>query len=156
MASYMLATERMRLVKKNDRDKVIKRRTFKRGETITSKDLSGFDVEDWRVDALVEKGTLVDPEVGLPNQDEATLRRAAAVLGGLSGAATAPSADHSDLDDDEDVEPVETEDDIEVEEVDEYSEMDYPTLQQTAKTRDLNAGGSADDLRARLREANAS
>lgn len=34
-----------------------------------------------------------------------------------------------------------------------YGSMDYPTLQRTAKERGLNAGGSADELRARLREA---
>lgn len=38
---------------------------------------------------------------------------------------------------------------------DQYSAMEYAELQQTAKGRELNAGGSADDIRARLREADA-
>lgn len=43
-------------------------------------------------------------------------------------------------DDDSDVHP------------DKYTEMNYPSLQQEAKSRGLNGGGSADDLRIRLRE----
>jgi hypothetical protein len=39
---------------------------------------------------------------------------------------------------------------------DQYTDLSYPELQATAKGRDLNAGGSADQLRARLREADAS
>lgn len=35
---------------------------------------------------------------------------------------------------------------------DEFESMSYPELQQAAKDRGLNAGGSGDDLRARLRE----
>lgn len=37
--------------------------------------------------------------------------------------------------------------------VDQYAEMDYATLQQEAKSRDLSAGGSAEDIRNRLRTA---
>lgn len=36
-----------------------------------------------------------------------------------------------------------------------YDAMSYPELQQAAKARDLNAGGSADDLKTRLRDADA-
>lgn len=36
---------------------------------------------------------------------------------------------------------------------DQYAGMEYAELQQTAKGRDLSAGGSADEIRARLREA---
>lgn len=41
---------------------------------------------------------------------------------------------------------------IEVEAVDKYTEMDYATLQKEAKSANLNAGGTAEDLRQRLRE----
>lgn len=38
---------------------------------------------------------------------------------------------------------------------DQYKTMEYAELQQAAKARELNAGGSADQLKARLREADA-
>lgn len=38
---------------------------------------------------------------------------------------------------------------------DAYKSMEYAELQQAAKARELNAGGSADQLKARLREADA-
>jgi hypothetical protein len=38
---------------------------------------------------------------------------------------------------------------------DPYTSMEFAELQQEAKARDLNAGGSADAIRARLREADA-
>jgi hypothetical protein len=38
---------------------------------------------------------------------------------------------------------------------DQYDEMEFPELRETAKKRDLSAGGSADEIKARLREADA-
>lgn len=36
---------------------------------------------------------------------------------------------------------------------DQYDEMEFADLREAAKARDLSAGGSADEIRARLREA---
>lgn len=54
-----------------------------------------------------------------------------------------PAADFSD-----------TEDDGEPE--DQYDAMEFQELRDAAKDREINAGGSADDIRARLREADKS
>lgn len=46
-------------------------------------------------------------------------------------------------------------DETETETGDEYDAMEWPELRQAAKDRDLSAGGTADDIKARLREADA-
>jgi hypothetical protein len=47
-------------------------------------------------------------------------------------------------------------DDFSEDDEDQYDAMDFPELRETAKSRELSAGGSADEIRARLREADQS
>lgn len=56
---YVLSSRRMRVVELNDRGRVIKRRTFKRGDAVTKSDLSHID---GRFEALVNSGALVDED----------------------------------------------------------------------------------------------
>lgn len=56
---YVLSTRRMRVVQLNDRGRVVKRRTFKRGDEVTKSDLAHVD---GRFEALVASGSLVDED----------------------------------------------------------------------------------------------
>lgn len=66
--SYVLNTQRMRVVKVNDRGRVVKRRTFKRGDVVTEEDLAHIE---GRFEALVDSGSLVD-EADLADEEEPT------------------------------------------------------------------------------------
>jgi len=107
MALY-LNRERMRLVKVNEKGRVTKRKKYKFGDEV---DTSFFDSEEQegRLDALVEKGTLVESEDDLDRYagfrhragiSASSQRGQATTVGAVAGAALAPGADHSDLDED--------------------------------------------------------
>jgi hypothetical protein len=162
-----LNRERLRLTQTNDKGRVIKRKRYLFGDEVDT-DL----IEDDRVESFKEKGILVDSEDDLDRFagfKQATGISAQQVRGqattasnyavGASGAGT-PEAESLTVDpepthEDEpqgDGAATETSGDSDGEVVDEYSEQDYASLQGEAKSRGLNAGGSADDLRKRLRE----
>lgn len=168
MTKYLLNTERMRLVTRNERGNVNWRKSYSRGDEVdTSK------MDEARVKHLVEKGTLVSSEGNLSEPESAG---ATSPTSPPFGASTAGPEDTSGAEPDEDdgsesvvddpdvfTAPHEPGEDVtpegggdEPEDVDRYSEMDYATLQQEAKTRTGNGSGSAEDLRARLRAADAS
>jgi hypothetical protein len=145
-----LNREAMRVVERNDRGAVTYRKRYRLGDEV---DVS--HIEESHVENLRESGVLVS------SKDDVTGRG-----GGQSpypgsqvtGAATGEAADHSEIADEDDYGPENEQDSEQTdgEVVDEYSEMDYSELQTAAKSAGLNAGGSADDLRARLREHDAS
>jgi hypothetical protein len=174
-----LNREAMRLVKTNDKGRVTKRKRYKFGDEVDETFFDGSDQEG-RLDTLLEKGTLVESEddldrragfkyattgVGSASQrrGQATTVDAAVGAAGASPrpgdagtplpdaeeGALVPEPTHEDEDQGAGA-PADSEDDVEM--VDEYSSMDYADLQQEAKGRGINAGGSADDIRARLRE----
>lgn len=143
-----LNRESMRVVQRNDRGAVTYRKRYKFGDEVDVEHL-----DEGREDALLESGALVESE------DDLRPRRSGNVPvpgSQVTGAATGEAADHSehfDVPDDDDetdastaVSPGET-----PEVTDEYTSMDYAELQGEAKGRGLNAGGSANDLRERLR-----
>lgn len=150
--AYYLNRERMRVVERNDRGNVSYRKKYVFGDEVdTSK------IDDAQVESLVNSGALVEDRDNLKRRREGNVPFPGSQV---AGAATAPSADHSEHFDVEDEDDGETdpstaqtpgEDALQPEEVDDYTSMDYAELQQEAKSRDLNAGGSANDLRARLR-----
>ena len=168
--SYILNTEAMRVVEKNDKGTVTYRKRYKKGDEV---DTSHMD--EARVEHLVSKGTLVQSEDDLSEDVDAG---SLAPTSGPFGAASAhqdgttvaappaePVQDGSvegntfvpvNDDDESAVTPTEPTGEDDVEEVDKYSEMDYADLQKAAKARDLNAGGSGDEIRARLRADDAS
>lgn len=136
--AYLLNREAMRVVERNDRGNVTYRKRYKRGDEV---DVSHID--DAQVENLVESGALVQSEDDLSEPESAG---ATSPVSGPHGAATGEAEDHSDLDED-------SSSDDEDHDVDQYDSMDYSELQAEAKRRDLSAGGSAQDLRARLRDS---
>jgi len=168
---YILNTEAMRVVERNDKGNVIYRKRYKKGDEVDVDHL-----EEGRLEVLVEAGTLVESEDDLSEEvDAGSISPVSGPFGAASahqdGATPAappvePTQDGSvegntfvpvNDDDQSVVTPTEpTGGDDDVEEVDKYSDMDYAALQKEAKARDLNAGGSGDDLRERLRADDAS
>jgi hypothetical protein len=172
--THYLNREQMRVVKTNDKGRVVKRKRYSFGDEV---DVSLLD-ED-RVEALTEKGTLVtskddlDKHAGYRNAvGTASQRRGqATTVAGAVGAAGAKSpedvgaapedAESTTLDPEpthegepqgEATEKDDDENDGEL--VDEYSAMDYSELQEAAKDKGLKyVGVSADDLRTNLRES---
>lgn len=136
--SYYLNAEALRVVEKNDRGNVTYRQRYKFGDKV---DVSHID--DAQVKNLVNAGRLVQSTDELRGAQSAG---ATSPTGDLVGAGTAPSGEGPEAED------TESPSDEDEHEVDEYDAMDYAELQQEAKSRELNAGGSAQDLRARLRE----
>lgn len=177
--SYILNTGAMRVVERNDKGNVTYRKRYRRGDEVDVDHL-----EEGRLDVLLAAGTLVESEDDLSEvQDAGSISPVSGPFGAASAhqdgvTVAAPpatpvqdeAAQIGDPDSGsvaantltpsnpeaytEPPAPTNGEDD-DVEAVDEYSDMDYPTLQKTAKARDLNAGGSGDEIRARLREADA-
>lgn len=163
----ILNREALRVVTRNDRGAVNYRKRYRRGDEVdTSK------MQDTQVEALVKSGALVDSEDDLSDPASAT---GASPASGPYGAATAASGDTPDTPDEqtapvtEGAEESYNPDDAadgsspnteggadDVEDVDQYSEMDYGTLRSTASKRDLDTSGNTEDLRTRLREADAS
>lgn len=185
---YLLNTEAMRLVEKDERGRVTKRRRYKKGDAVDAS-----MIEESRLDALVESGTLVRSEDDLseavdagglpptsgpfgaasshqdgvtpaagpvepvqgevPSEEDEAEQTGDPESGSVAANTLTPSNPESQI---EPPAPQNGEDD-EVEDVDKYSDMDYPTLQEAAKNRDLRyVGVSAEDLRASLREADKS
>jgi len=140
----------MRVVERNDKGNVTYRKKYKFGDEVDTDHLDETHVEN-----LVNSGALVESEDDLTGWNGLG---AAGSGTAVTGAATAEAADHSDLAEGEDRGPEDPEDntlegsdDGDQHDVDEYDAMDYAELQTEAKQRSLNAGGSAQDLRARLR-----
>lgn len=138
MAPYVLNSEAMRVVERNERGNVTYRKRYRKGDEV---DTSHMD--EAHVASLVEDGLLVESEDDLSDSvDAGDLAPTSGPFGaatGEPGDATAPEESGTEQSEDDDAL------------VDEYSSMDYAQLQKAAKDRDLSAGGSADDLRARLR-----
>lgn len=161
MAKYLLNTEAMRVVQRNERGIVTYRKRYKKGDEV---DVSRL--EEGRLEVFLDKGTLVESQDDLTEYPTATsLAPASGPYGGATGDLTegpgpeseGPASEGDEVtegfnpDADADTGTKSNPDD-DVEDVDQYSDMDYSSLQQAAKQRNLNAGGSAEDLRARLRE----
>lgn len=137
---YRLAHDGYVYAETNEEGNVLRKHRYRKGD-----DLKDVPQED--LDRLLSLGAAVDTEAQEDGQDTQEDSEGQAALTGGQSAAQENAPQGGGEDDEED----ESDDD----ESDEYDEMDYPTLQQTAKERGLNAGGSATDLRERLREADA-
>jgi hypothetical protein len=137
---YILKAEATRVVQKNDRGIVTYRKRYKRGDVV---DVSY--IEDAQVQRLLEAGHLaLDTGEATENEDDGTAAAAATTAATSSTGTVADlgsTATQSDQDKDA--------------EGDRYDSMSYSDLQAEAKQRTGNGGGSAEDLRDRLREADA-
>ncbi len=136
---YVLSTERMRVAVKNERGAVVRRKQFKRGDTVTEKDLEHLE---GRFEALVQSGALT-----LNSDGSVTISKEALEAQGLSVGDLTEADEDDDEDDDEDVDP---EDQFDPAKVEDFESMDYPTLQRLAKARTGNGAGGKADLVARL------
>lgn len=136
--AHILNREALRVVNKDERGRVTYRRRYKKGDEV---DVSKMD--EFRVQTFVDEGVLVSSEEDLdePEEDDGTT-----VLSEPQGDTTEPSGDNKEDGGDDTIN-----EDGDEHVVDKYDDMDYSALQQAAKSRDLNGGGSAQDLRARLR-----
>lgn len=139
MSKIILKAEATRVVQKNDRGIVTYRKRYKRGDVV---DVSY--IEDAQVERLLASGALAYEDEEDTDDAESELAadaaraRATSSTGSVADlGTTATQAGGVEL------------------ESDEYDDMGYSDLQGLAKSRDLNAGGSAEDLRARLREDDA-
>lgn len=137
--SYILASEAMRVVEKNDRGGVTYRKRYKRGQEV---DVSHID--DAQVESLLASGALVesDSDEAEAVQEATDTPEGSEVTGDTTGDTGEPLSPAA-LPQNQPEEPDEQED--------RYDAMSYPDLQREAKERDLNGGGSAEDLRERLR-----
>ena len=158
---HFLTTQGMRVVEFNDRGNIKYQREYVRGDEV---DTSHMD-ED-RVKALVESGDLSTEDPNSEKSDDEALAdeqtRVAATSGGPVGAEGLDAAGNPVAPTGEPPAPVEGEgsgdtsgdggDGSDEHDVDQYDEMDYATLKAEAGKRSLSQGGSAEDLRARLRE----
>lgn len=153
---YILNRAQMRLVGKNEKGNVNHRKRYRKGDEV---DVSVLD-ED-RVKVLVEAGVFVTSEDDLEDTPDAgdtspvSPPFGAATVGsdGTSGPLPVEGEEDSEPEPESDPDEGEKSDGSEEHEVDEFDEMDYATLQQAAKNANLSAGGSAEDLRVRLRAA---
>lgn len=175
---HVLKTERMRVVHRNDRGVVTKRKTFKRGDTVSASDFP----ESSRFDHLVDKGVLVDEEEfsggsdanlhdpavqgrGLGNSN-ATTKTTLDFSGGLpdgvvknsDGSFTISGAKAEELS--KAIEEGDFDDEEESDDEDEggtsdpepdYESMEYSDLQKQAKERTGDGSGGKDALIARLK-----
>ena len=138
MSKYILKAEATRVGQKNDRGIVTYRKRYKRGDEV---DVSKID--EAQVQRLLDAGHLVLDTDEAPDEDAEALAaeqaRATATSSGAGVADLGSTATNEggDLDT----------------EGDRYDSMSYSDLQSEAKQRTGNGGGSADDLRERLREA---
>lgn len=133
--AYLLNREALRVVRRDDRGRVVYRKRYKKGDEVDTSQM-----EDHRVEHFVEKGVLVQSEDDLSGTESAGATSPAT---GPFGAATREATEGPEAEGQTGGEP---------HDVDQYDSMDYSELQQAAKQRNLNAGGSAEDLRNRLRE----
>lgn len=145
--AHILNREALRVVNKNDKGIVTYRKRYRKGDVVDTSYMDEVHVEN-----LIEAGVLVASEDDLDERESATGTSPTAPP---FGASTDGSGDTIVVPDAERGE-VKIPADDETESVDEYSAMDYASLQKAAKDRGLNGGGSAEDLRTRLREYDAS
>lgn len=138
MAKYILKSEALRVVTHNEKGNVNYRRRYKRGQEV---DVS--KIEDAQVEALLRTGRLVLDTEEPTDEAEAALAAEAARVIAASSPGTAGDLGSTATQTDQDEEA----------EGDRYTNMSYSDLQAEAKQRTGNGGGSADDLRDRLREA---
>lgn len=144
--SLVLNTGAMRVVQRNERGVVTYRKRYRRGDVV---DTSKMDSD--RVEALKAKGTLVEKSEFDEDQGDTSEAAVQATRGGFADTPTGGPAENAGQ-----VESPDGEDDASDEQTeDAYATMDYAQLQAEAKSRGLNAGGSAEDLRGRLREDDA-
>lgn len=130
---YVLRTERLRIVERNDKGNVTARKRFKRGDVVTKSDFADPD----RFNQLVASGALIEQEK-FNEADEMIVP--AEVLGkqGVTGGSTEGRSDGGAVD------PVDPPED--------FTSYDYPTLQQLAKERTGDGSGGRDALIERLEE----
>lgn len=149
---YRLTSEALRVVQSDDKGKVTYRKRYKKGQIV---DISKMDQD--RVDLFIEKGYLVDAEadVDAPVEDEpetGTDEPEDETDGQEPPEDSEPqdegTDDAGDTDETDAPEPDESAEDV-------YDRMPYPELQQEAKSRTGNGAGNAEELRTRLREADA-
>lgn len=153
---YILNRAQMRVVGKNDKGNVNHRKRYRKGDVV---DVSVLD--EYRVQTLVDAGVFVTSEDDLTDTPDAgdtspvSPPYGAATVGsdGTSGPLPVDDSEQSEGEGEGEKSNPEAEDDEAGHLVDEFDEMDYPTLQKAAKAADLNGGGSAEDLRVRLRAA---
>lgn len=173
----VLNREAMRVVERNDRGIVTYRKRYKQGDVVDTSHIDSAQVENLqRSGALVERAAY-DAE-GAPRNPDGEAPALQTVANPSHQGEPVSDEEHeasydvdgeeaefgdSDEATQEDAGGRETEEDAEAaaeanaeDAVDPYAEMDYATLRSTAKDKGLDASGSADDLRTRLREADAS
>lgn len=144
--SLVLTSEALRVVQRNERGQVVYRKRYKKGDVVdTSK------MDDARVEIFKEKGILVEESDFEENSEDTSAAAVQATRGGFADTPTGGPAENAGQ-----VESPDGEDDASDEQTeDAYDTMEYSQLQAEAKQRGLNAGGSAEDLRGRLREDDA-
>lgn len=146
---HILVKDALRVVRKNERGVVTYRRRYKKGQTV---DTSQMEPE--RVEVLVASGALVSDDGEA--HDDAAEQDGPPVATGTDAGSTATQGPGPVSEVDEAGGDVQ--EDLDADENaggDLYDGMDYAALKEEAKVRNLNAGGSAEDLRGRLREDDA-
>lgn len=132
---YVLAVSRYLNITKNKAGKVLRKERLSRGDSVDH-------LSEEQLDRLLSLGAIRD-EDDVPEPVENTEQEHPGQDGGEDSEGQDGAGDGQDEDEGgEGGEP----------EPDEFEDMDYPSLQQAAKARDLNAGGSADEIRARIRQ----
>ena len=158
MPKYIVTANVHLHVKTDAEGRITERKRYRRGSEVT--------LSEGEADRLVRAGGLrLASESGSDSDDEGlreTLTARAATLGATDPAEVTESPSGVTGGDGEEFDlgdpdfPGEDDGDESEAEEDEFEDMSYPDLQKAAKDRDLNAGGSAEDLRARIREHEAS
>lgn len=145
--SLVLNREALRVVQRNDRGLVTYRKRYSKGDVVDTSRMVESHVEN-----LVSSGALVESSDDLSDSPDAgdTPPSSGPFGGATVDLPESPMPTPQVGDFSTEAENDESGDD-ESEDIDDYSDMDYASLQAEAKSRDLNAGGSAEDLRARLR-----
>lgn len=145
---HILNREALRVVERNDRGIVTYRKRYTKGDEVDTSHMDEAHVKN-----LVDSGALVESEGDLSEAESATGTEPTSPPYGAStqgpGDATLSEATSGDGGPDEGNDSS----DEDEHEVDRYDGMDYSELQAEAKSRGLSAGGSATDLRGRLRDA---
>lgn len=149
--TYILAAEALRVVERNDRGIVTYRKRYKKNDEVDTSHMDEAHVEN-----LVRSGRLVESDTDTSdntNLDAVTPSAESVATGtdagtnATQGAGPVSQTDEAGGDADADIE------DDDNAGGDRYDGMSYPELRAEASARDgVNANGSAEDLRARLRE----
>lgn len=135
---YVLATEGMRVITRNERGSITKRKKFRRGDEVTRADLEQYE---GRFDALVESGALVQSLDDVETVDPSD----PAFSGGAGNAnATTPTEDLGNSAD--------ADEDAEGDQEDGLDGMSYTDLQKVAKEETGDGSGSKADLIERIRD----